>query len=92
MKTIHRLVVRPDYQGLGVGAVLLDFVANEYKRKGFRVKITTSLSVFSKSMARRKSWRLVRQGYMKAPTKGNAKINRTLSTARATASFEYIGL
>lgn len=92
MKTIHRLVVRPDYQGLGVGAVLLDFVANEYKRKGFRVKITTSLAVFSKSMARRKSWRLVRQGYVNATTKGNAKINKTLSTARATASFEYIGL
>lgn len=92
MKTIHRLVVRPDYQGLGVGATLLDFVASEYKRKGFRVKITTSLAVFSKSMARRKTWRLVRQGYMKAPTKGNEKICKTLSTARSTASFEYIGL
>lgn len=91
LKTIHRLVVRPDYQGLGVGAVLLDFVADEYRKKGFRVKISTSLAVFSKSMARRKTWKLVRQGYVSPSTKRTAILAKTFSTSRASTSFEYIG-
>lgn len=42
IKSVHRLVVRPDYQGIGVGIRFLENVGRIYVDMGFDFHITTS--------------------------------------------------
>jgi len=41
-KMIHRLVVRPDYQGVGIGTKFLTIIAKRYVEQGYRVRLVTS--------------------------------------------------
>lgn len=92
MKRIHRLVVRPDYQGLGIGNALLNAIAAKLKGDGFRVSIVTSLGVFARSLSRNQSWCLVRQGFLGGGSKTAKKGLREIRTSkRLTASFEHVG-
>lgn len=92
MKRIHRLVVRPDYQGLGIGNALLNAVAARLRDGGFRVSIVTSLGVFARSLSMNPSWRLVRQGFLGGGTKtAKPGLREARSSKRLTASFEYVG-
>ena len=90
MKKIHRLVVRPDYQGLGIGMILLNYVCSLYKKKN-RVIIQTGLSYFAKVLSKNKFWRLFRQGTMPRNKTLKKEFQKYLSTTRVTASFEYVG-
>lgn len=58
---MHRLVVLPDYQGIGVGTSLLDWVAGYYRAQGWDVNIATSTPALSKTLRRRSEW--VMRGY-----------------------------
>ena len=88
MKKIHRLVVLPDYQGIGVGKALLNYVADLYTRKGFRVTITTSHPALNKSL--KSPWSLMRQGRSSyISSTGNTKYNRSSTIDRYTCSWEY---
>ena len=82
-KRIHRIVVKPDYQGIGLGGRFMSHICNRYKEMGFRVKLVTS----APSFMTRKPSRLQPTG----PTSGFSKDSNTTSTARLTASFEYVG-
>ena len=42
LKKISRLVILPDYQGIGLGTKFLNVVAKYWSNKGFNVGITTS--------------------------------------------------
>lgn len=90
IKRVHRLVVRPDYQGLGIGTSLLNYVGSFFKEKGFRLTITTSLECFCKTMCKNKKWFMKTHGYQRKPT-GIKSITSTSSCNRLTASFEYRG-
>jgi len=61
---VHRLVVLPDFQGLGIGSTMLnfigDYVKNEYKS---RLMLVTSLTFLAKSLSNNKHWRLCRCGH-----------------------------
>ena len=93
IKKVHRLVVRPDYQGLGIGMILLNFIGHLYKKNNFRVIITTGLSYFCHVLSKSLSWKCIRKSYV-SPLSGRSKLQelkKTLSTKRITASFEYVG-
>ena len=89
-KRIHRLVVRPDYQGLGIGKALLNVVAERLKEQGFKCSITTSLGSFARAMSKNSNWVLTRQGFVGQVGK-TAKRVKICSARRLTASFEYVG-
>jgi GNAT superfamily N-acetyltransferase len=92
MKRIPRLVVRPDYQGLGIGKALLNAVASKIQGDGYRLSIVTSLGVFAKAMSKDPSWRLTRQGFLTGGTRRAKKgLREVRSCRRLTASFEYVG-
>lgn len=96
MRKIHRIVILPDYQGLGIGGRLLDFVADIYYKKREYIGITTSLKNFGKSIMRNKKWKLQRYGRINSNKgMGNSlalnQLNRTISKNRNTYSFKYIG-
>ena len=89
LKRIHRLVVRPDYQGLGIGFKLLNFVAEIYRKKHFDVHITTSLKYMTKILSKKTSWKCTHLG-RKSPY-GSKMFRKTESSSRLTSSYKYIG-
>jgi len=89
MRKIHRVVVLPDYQGIGIASRMMELIGDDYVNKKEYFGITTSLNGFAKSMMRNKNWQLIRAGRI-APNAGIKTLNKTLSANRNTYSFRYV--
>jgi GNAT superfamily N-acetyltransferase/alpha-D-ribose 1-methylphosphonate 5-triphosphate synthase subunit PhnL len=88
MKKISRVVVLPDYQGIGIGKQLLNFVGEYYTKRGFRMTITTSHPAFNKTL--RSPWHLIRQSRVKGIGQtGQVALGKTVTANRITCSWEY---
>jgi ABC-type transporter Mla maintaining outer membrane lipid asymmetry ATPase subunit MlaF len=89
---ISRIVVLPDYQGIGVGSVFRDAAAAIMKAQADRVGLTTSHPAMIQSCARSPLWRVatvLKLGSSRGAQEAELGIKR--STGRSVASFEYIG-
>ena len=62
LKKCSRLVILPDYQGIGLGKKLLNEVAEIYIKDGFDFAITTSAMNLVGGLCRSDKWILTRQG------------------------------
>lgn len=90
IKRVHRLVVLPDYQGIGIGIRLLNKVGDYYKENGFDFRIVTSTPALVHSLKKR-GWILVHYGRgKKVEGKGMKSFNATASVNRNIMSFKYI--
>lgn len=93
----HRLVVLPDYQGLGIGTKINDFFGKWFLDKGYRYCMRTTHMKLINHMSSNKCWK---------PTSNNGKNNMTRCThnmkyanimtnqkmlERVCASYEYMG-
>ena len=90
---LHRLVVLPDYQGIGIGVSLADYVCSLYAATRKPVFRTMSHPAVIHHCAHSAKWRLVR-GYSinsDGGRTGHTALNRTAASMRVTASFEYVG-
>ena len=90
-KHITRLVVLPEYQGLGIGPRLAEEVAQIEAAKGFRVTITASHPAVLAWCSRSPRWRylgLKKTGSTRQTLGGQRAIR--CSTGRAVASFEFL--
>jgi GNAT superfamily N-acetyltransferase len=90
--TRSRLVVLPDYQGIGVGKRLLNFIAELYAsqtKMPFYI-LTSNPQIIRGGM---KNWKITRFGHA-SKGRGNTKINNeirnSLSRKRITVSMQYI--
>ena len=89
---VHRLVVLPDYQGIGVGKRLLDFVAELYTSQTkvpFYI-LTSNPQIIRGNM---RNWRVVRFGHAsmgKGNNRLNCELSRSLSRRRLSASLRYV--
>jgi GNAT superfamily N-acetyltransferase len=89
---VSRLVVLPDYQGIGVGKRLLNFVAELYTsqtKMPFYI-VTSNPQIIRGNL---KNWRITRYGHASKggeDTKMNNQIRRSLSRKRITATLQYI--
>ena len=93
LKRVHRLVVLPDFQGIGIGIKLLNEVGKAYKRDGWRYNITTSAPSLIHALKKSKLWRcnhIGRQVYQKKNTGNPISVRKSSSENRITASFEMI--
>src|SRR5208282_2874796 len=90
LKMVHRLVVLPDYQGIGIGTRFLGFIADLYTRRGFTVHLVTSQVSLITSL-KKHGWRLVYYGHQTKQVGGLLYLNKTNSNRRITASFAYTG-
>jgi len=89
MWKIHRIVVLPDYQGIGIATKMLDFIGDIYNSKKEYIGITTSLNGFAKNLIRKNKWILINAG--KKNENSNMKsLNKTSSCNRNTYSFRYV--
>jgi ABC-type ATPase involved in cell division/GNAT superfamily N-acetyltransferase len=91
----HRTVVLPDFQGVGIGNALSEWLGAYLRSWGIRFTSVTSHPAMIRHRSKSPNWRMKRFGHLKAHER---KVHRrigmladTSSTARLTASFEYVG-
>jgi len=95
MKREHRTVVLPDFQGIGIGNRLSEFIAQKYTREGWRFISSSSNPAMIRHRSRSPLWKLRRFGRVSPP--GNPQLPGTRSfiasnsSKRISASFEFIG-
>jgi GNAT superfamily N-acetyltransferase len=89
---VSRLVVLPDYQGIGVGKHFLNFIAELYAsqtKMPFFI-VTSNPQIIHGSL---EGWKIARFGHA-SKGKGDSKINTgirgTLSRKRLSVSLQYI--
>lgn len=102
----HRMVVLPDYQGIGIGTAFENYTSQYYFDRGWNVNLTTTTPALVHTLKRSKKWSLVRYGrnkstmadfakYGKGDYEKNKKISestvKTQSNNRITYSFNFIG-
>jgi GNAT superfamily N-acetyltransferase len=89
---VSRLVVLPDYQGIGVGKWLLNFIAELYSsqtKMPFYI-LTSNPQIIHGKM---KNWKITRYGHAsrgRGDTKINNEIRNSLSRRRITVSIKYV--
>lgn len=91
-KAVSRLVVLPDYQGVGLGNALLDVVARIYHERKKRVIITTGNPAMKKALEKNERWMMTRQGRVKPH--GDSHLTGFKahgSQRRITTGWEYQG-
>jgi ABC-type Mn2+/Zn2+ transport system ATPase subunit/predicted acetyltransferase len=90
-KAVHRLVILPDYQGLGFGILLINKIAEIYKNNKWRFIITTSTPSLIFSLKKSNLWALKQFG-RKPPQNINTgnpiSTRKSDSSNRLTVSFE----
>jgi energy-coupling factor transporter ATP-binding protein EcfA2 len=85
-----RTVVLPDFQGLGIGNVLVETIAGAYRATGCRVINTTSHPSFIAYRKRHPElWRMRRAMGLAGMDGGSRRIAHAFN--RLTSSWEYIG-
>ena len=88
IKKVHRLVILPDYQGIGIGSILLNSIADIYKKDNWRFNIVTSAPSLINSLKKSNSWITTRFSRTKSQSKSSSLGNMNTSENRLTASFE----
>jgi len=88
---VARLVVLPDYQGIGVGKRLLNFIAELYTSQ---TKVPFYILTSNPQIIRGKmeNWKITRFGHAskgRDDTRINNELRRSLSRKRLTVSMEY---
>lgn len=61
-KQVHRLVVLPDHQGIGIGTKFITFIAKKYAEENMTVKLITTTPAIRFALDRSKNWLLRRSG------------------------------
>ena len=92
VKREHRTVCLPDFQGVGIGNAMSDYIGSVCRGLGLRWQSTTTHPAMIRARAKSINWRTVR-----APSVHSARgVNREYrqwkaDRARLTATFEYVG-
>lgn len=90
-KKLHRTVVKPDYQGIGLGSIFRKKIAQMYVKKGYRVITAISSTALINSMQNDEDWIMTRKPSRVSKTAKTGVMKGATSTKRLTASFEYVG-
>ncbi|MEE1132097.1 MAG: GNAT family N-acetyltransferase [Caryophanon sp.] len=90
---VHRLVTLPDYQGLGIGSRVLDWVAKQNAQQGKKTIITTSNPAIIGNLCKNELWRITRRSRLITGSGSgiiqNKYIKGSTSCARITITAEY---
>lgn len=85
---IHRTVVLPDFQGIGIAKEMQNAIAVDFRRRGYDVSIVTSNRAMIQSMRGSDKWICTAIG--RKVTRSGAISLPHQSGKRITASFEFI--
>lgn len=88
LKGIHRLVVLPDYQGIGIGIKFLNIVAEYYENQGFEISMVTSAKNMIAALYKSEKWFCT--NYSNANANANLiSLNKTNRTDNLCGRFMY---
>lgn len=88
-KRVHRLVVLPDYQGIGIGVRFMNEITRHYASTGWNVNLTTTTPALVHALAKDCHWALVRHGRVKNTLQKN--IGKYYSHKRAESKGKSLG-
>lgn len=96
-KRVHRLVVLPDYQGIGIGTHFINEVAKMVTARGYEVNLTTTTPALVGALRKSNDWLLARYGRATDGNKGWQRyknnnlshLTNTRSSDRITYSFWF---
>lgn len=91
-KRVHRLVVLPDYQGIGIGTKFIKQIAEIYKKDGYNFNLTTTTPSLVHALLKDKKWNLSRYGRSSIGFSKGLKekhLENSSSGHRITYSFDY---
>ena len=96
-KRVHRLVVLPDYQGIGIGTKFIKAVAEDISKQGLELNLTTTTPSIVHALSKSKDWILSRYGYVKNDIKNfeeryglaSKHLANASSSKRVTYSFWF---
>lgn len=91
----HRTVCLPDFQGVGIGNALSEYIASLFAAKGVPYRSTTSNPAMIWHRAKSKIWKMTSAPKKNLPgnrtTRPLAGLDRTHARNRLVAAFEYAG-
>lgn len=88
----HRTVCLPDFQGVGIGNALSEFVAGMHRATGKPYRSVTSHPGMIAHRLRSPLWRMTRGPSLGHRTNGkNARFSKSAALQRLTATFEFVG-
>ena len=91
MKRVHRLVVKPDYQGIGIGSKLLEEIGNIYLEQNYKFLLVTSTPALIGALKKNKLWVMTRRPSRVGKTSNKGVLKNSIANERLTASYRYIG-
>ena len=94
LKLVHRIVVLPDYQGIGLSKFMLNSIGEIYKKEGADLRLKTSSVAMKEALKHNKEWKPIGMEIMtgnKGHNTNMPELNKTRSGKRVTFSFKYIG-
>lgn len=91
-RRVHRIVVMPDYQGVGLGHRMLDLVGGAYRSADHELFITSSHPAIVQALNRSRAWAMTAKP-RRTPKDGGrmASMSRTRASNRRVASFRFAG-
>ena len=89
IKRVTRLVILPDYQGIGLGKMFLNAIAEIYKNEGFDFSIKTSAKNLIFALKKDENWVLKSFDYSKDKCRDYNGIKKTYRKNCKAASFMY---
>lgn len=92
IKRVCRLVVLPDYQGVGIATRFLKVIAEHYTKMGYDFSIVTSAKNLIYALNKSNDWLLQRYSPLKITNANTKKKKSFLPSVRSnckTASFFY---
>lgn len=62
---VMRLVILPEYQGIGLGVKLLEYICALYRNAKKRINITTSNPALIHHFVKNSNWKLILKGFQR---------------------------
>ena len=84
---VHRLVILPDYQGLGIGTKLIEYFANLHAKLDYPFYIRTSHVKLHTYLSKNKNWIETMRSGKKSPSNGMWYMDDD----RTPYSYKYVG-
>jgi GNAT superfamily N-acetyltransferase len=89
-KQVHRLVVLPDYQGIGIGTKFITFIADNYEKQGLIMKLITTTPAIRFSLDKSPKWTLTRSGYVQSAGNTTYMKHWTNSQSSNRVTYTYV--
>lgn len=93
LKRCSRLVILPDYQGIGLGTKFLGTIAKIYIDKGYDFSIVTSAKNMIHALNKSQHWKMTRYSAENCVSEKSAidYKRKTIRKNCKTAAFMYVG-